>query len=522
LKRDKSPLSDILADMPNARPTAMSPRRVRAMIAVVGLALMMVVSAVSGLNVALPDLARETGATQSELQWIVDSYTVALAGLLFVAGAIGDRHGRRGILLVGLVIFGAAAATAMLANGPLMLIIGRGFMGVGAAAVMPTTLSVITTSVPEEMRAKAVGLWVGIAGGGAVLGLIMSGLLLQWFGWSSFFALNVAMAALAFVGALVVIPNSVDEHPPAIDPVGAGLSFIAIGSLVFGIIEGPVEGWTSPRSWGAIVLGIAAGFLFMVVEARSRAPMLDPRLFRIRAFSAGSVSNTVQFFCAFGFFFTSMQYLQFVVGFSPLKASVAVLPMSVAVIPIARQAPVIAARVGFHRVGSTGLLLMAVALVMMSRLTVDLNYWLLAGALVVFGAGMGFAGAPATTAITGSLPRSKQGVASAMNDTTREVGSALGIAVLGSVLNATYRSGVESATAGLPSEAAEAAQSSIAAATEIAAHLGPAGAHLGQVANASFVDGFTAAMLVAAVCLVAAALFVFVRARSIPDSESAR
>lgn len=491
------------------------------MIAVVGLALMMVVSAVSGLNVALPDLARETGATQSQLQWIVDAYTVALAGLLFVAGAIGDRFGRRRILLVGLVIFGAAAATAMLADGPLTLIAGRAFMGVGAAAVMPTTLSIITTSVPEEMRAKAVGLWVGIAGGGAVLGLIMSGLLLQWFSWSSFFALNVAMAALAFVGALVVIPNSVEEHPPAIDPVGAVLSFLAIGLLVFGIIEGPVEGWGSPRSWGAILLGFAAGSMFLVLEARSRAPMIDPRLFRLRGFSAGSLSNTVQFFCAFGFFFTSMQYLQFVVGFSPLKAAVAVLPMSVAVIPIARQAPVLAARVGFHRVGSTGLVLMAVSLLMMSRLTVDLNYWLLASALVVFGAGMGFAGAPATTAITGSLPRSKQGVASAMNDTTREVGSALGIAVLGSVLNTTYRSGVESATDQLPAEAAEAARSSIAAAAEIAGQLGPAGANLRQVANASFVNGFSDALLIGAVCLVAAAVFVFLRARPKPDPEPA-
>ncbi|MEI6624304.1 MAG: MFS transporter [Actinomycetes bacterium] len=488
------------------------PRRLRLVLIVVSLALMMTVSAVSGLNVALPDLARDTGASQSEMQWIVDAYTVTLAGLLLISGAIGDRYGRRRLLMVGLVIFGVAAGCALATSNASTLIVLRAVMGVGAALVMPTTLSIITTSFPEERRGKAVGLWVGFFSAGGVLGLLVSGLLLEFFSWSSFFALNVALAVIALIGTIAVIPNSVDESPPAIDLLGALLSLLTIGGLVFGFIEGPDNGWTSLTSLGPIVVGVVSGVAFVLWELRQAAPLLDPRLFRLRGFGTGTASNMVQFFSAFGFFFIALQYLQFVIGLSPLKAALAMLPMAIVVIPLARNAPAISARFGYNKIGSLGLILIAAGFVVISFVSVELNYGLFLAGLVLFGSGMALAGAPATTAITSSLPEAKQGVASAVNDTAREFGSALGIAILGSVLNSAYLSNLGSATSGLPAQAAQAAQSSVAGAQEVATKLGPAGQRLAAAADQAFVDGVSNAVLVAAVLLVLGAAFVFFRA----------
>lgn len=249
-------MTDKSADPPAERSAVLTdPRRRRAVMATVALALIMVVSAVSGLNVALPSLAVDTGATQSELQWIVDAYTVVFAGLLLFAGAFGDRFGRRQTLMIGLAVFGCAAAVAFFVVTPLWLIVLRSVMGVGAAFVMPTTLAIITSSFPPEERGRAVGAWVGIVGGGAVLGLFASGLLLEWLAWNSFFALNVVLAVLAFSATLLVVPDSRDVHPPALDPVSAVLSLIGVVGIVFGIIEAPVQGWGDPRVWGRCLSG---------------------------------------------------------------------------------------------------------------------------------------------------------------------------------------------------------------------------------------------------------------------------
>lgn len=488
------------------------PKRLRLILAVVSLALMMVVSAVSGLNVALPELARDTQATQTELQWIVDAYTVTFAGLLFIFGAFGDRYGRRLLLISGLIIFGSAAAIALFTTSPDHLIVIRAAMGIGAAAVMPTTLSIITTSFPIEKRGSAVGLWVGVAGGGAVLGLLMSGILLEFFSWNSFFALNVVLAILALIGTIAVIPNSIDAHPPTVDLFGGVLSLVAIGGIVFGFIEGPDAGWLSIQSLGAITLGVIAAIAFVLWSLRQEHPLLDPRLFKLRGFGTGSASNMIQFFAAFGFFFIMLQYLQFVIGLSPLMAALAILPMVIVLIPTARNTPKLSTKIGYNKVGSTGLVLMAIAFLIFSRISVDLQYWQLLAGLIVFGLGMGFAAAPATTAITSSLPASKQGVASAMNDAAREVGSALGIAILGSVLNSSYRNGMVDITEKLPAQAAEAAQGSVAAAQALGAQLGPQAQLLVDTANASFVTGASQALLVAAVVLVFGGIFVFIRA----------
>ncbi len=495
-------------------PTAGTTRpRTGPILAVVSLALMTVVSAVSGLNVALPDLARETGATQTQITWIVDAYTVVFAGLLLFAGAIGDRFGRRLLLVTGLAVFGAAAAAGMFVSDPNVLIALRAVMGVGAAAIMPTTLSVITTSFPVEERPKAIGVWVGVAGGGAVLGLFGSGLLLEFFSWSSFFGLNVALAAVALVGTLAVVPTSVDPNAPRLDIVGAVLSLVAVSATVFAIIEGPDRGWGEPLTVVGLVTGLLAGVAFVLWELRAAEPMLDPRLFKVRGFSAGTLTVMVQFFASFGLFFVVIQYLQFVVGRSPLGAAMSLLPLPLVMIPLAKNAPRIARKVGFNRLAPIGLLLTASGLVVIANVGVDLTYWQFAIGLVLFAAGMALAGTPSTTAITESLPESKQGVASAVNDTSRELGSALGIAILGSLLNERYREGMATAVHGLPAPVADGAQNSIAfTQADGLDRLGVVGDRLVASAQLAFVDGISAALMVAAGVVAVTAVAVAILA----------
>jgi MFS family permease len=329
----------------------------------------------------------------------------------------------------------------------------------------------------------------------------------------------VLFAALALLGTLAVVPASVDEHPPALDIIGALLSLVAVTAFVYGIIEGPEEGWTQPLTLGAIGLGIAAGIGFVLWELRMKQPMLDPRLFRIRGFSAGSLTLLAQFMAAFGFFFVVLQYLQFVTGRSPLEAALALLPLPFVLIPTARTAPLIAERVGFRRTGPIGLVSMAIGFLVLSQLQVDSPYLHFLAGLLFFGFGMGLAGTPATTAITASLPMSKQGVASAWNDTSRELGSAFGIAVLGSLLNQGYRAGMADAVVGLPPQIAERVLASIAfTASPMVAQAGEAGQLMVQQARVAFVGGVGDAVLAAAVILVVAAVVVAVLA---PAREAA-
>lgn len=476
---------------------------------VITCALAMIVSAVSGLNVALPSLAIDTGAPQTQITWIVDAYTLAFVGLLLPAGALGDRYGRKLALLAGVAIFGLAAAAAGFTSNPTHLIAIRAFMGVGAAFVMPTTLSVITASFPAKDRAKAVGLWVGVAGGGAVLGLFASGLLLQWFSWNSFFVLNVVLAAVTAVGAIIAIPPSQGGHRPRLDPVGAGLSLAGLVLLVYAIIEASTHGITDPLIAGSGLTGITLLVLFVRWELHRTDPMLDPRLFVVREFAAGSLVLTVQFFAAFGLFFTIMQYLQYVAGLSALMAATAMLPLPATLIPLARNAPQIAQRIGTRTMMTAGLLSSCLGLAILAQLSVDFRYWHMAIGLVFFAIGMGLAGTPATTSILAALPAAKQGVASAVNDTSRELGSAVGIAVLGSAINAVYRAELTPALTAIPAEEADKALSSIAflhIAEEKLAALGPAGEVIVQAAQHAFVEATTTALTVGSTVVFLGAL----------------
>lgn len=427
----------------------------------IAVSLMAVVSAVAGLNMALPKLAVATGATQTQLTWIVDSYTVVFAGLLLLAGAIGDKYGRQRALLAGLLVFAAGSLVGFFQADPAGLIVARMIMGVGAAAIMPATLSVITASFPPESRGKAIGAWVGIAGGGAVLGLFGVAILLEWFDWNSFFIFNLAMAILAILGCLWV-PNSRDESGAGLDWAGGLLSVLGVGGIVFGIIEGPEKGWSDPATLTGLVGGGFALLAFVIRELTTKHPLLDPRLFKNRGFSAGSLSITIQFFGQFGFIYVGMQYLQFVAGFSPLNAALHLLWMPLVVIPGSRLAGVLSKRIPQKYLGSIGLAIFGYSLLHFSNLPVKFDYWYFTIGVLMFGFGMALSATPATVAITSALPPEKQGVASAVNDTSRELGSALGIAILGAALADTYKAAMKTATANLPPTVADKLQSSVA------------------------------------------------------------
>ncbi|MFM1844699.1 MAG: hypothetical protein RI917_17 [Actinomycetota bacterium] len=439
----------------------MNTRKVsRLVLPTIAISLMTVMSAVAGLNLALPAIAVETGATQTQLTWIVDSYTVIFAGLLLLSGAIGDRFGRQRILLVGLVIFAIGAVVGFYQTDPNGLILARLIMGIGAAGIMPSTLSVITTSFPPQERGKAIGVWVGVAGGGAVLGLFATALLLEWFEWNSFFALNFSLALISILGTLRV-PDS-KESKGKLDWFGGVLSVLGIGGLVFGIIEGPERGWDSIESISGLTIGSLSLLLFVLWELRAKSALLDPRLFLRRGFTSGSLSITIQFFAQFGFIFVGMQYLQFVAGFSPLEAVMHLLWMPLVVLPGSRLAGSLSKRVPQKVLGTIGLLLFGYAMFHFAGLPTEFDYWYFTVGIWFFGAGLALSATPATLAITSALPQEKQGVASAVNDTAREVGAALGIAILGASMTDTYKREMESATSSLPAEIAEKLEKSVA------------------------------------------------------------
>ena len=483
----------------------------RGVLAVVLLSLGLVVAAVPSLNVALPDLAADTHASMSQLQWIVDAYALVFAGLLLPAGALGDRYGRKPVLVAGLAVFAAGSGLAALASDPAVLVGLRGLMGVGAALVMPTTLSIITSSFAEEQRGKAVGAWIGVAGAGAVLGLLASGLLLEAWAWPSVFWFSAVLGLVVAILAVRLVPNSRDEGSPRVDHVGGLLSVLALAGIVFGAIEGPVHGWTDPVTLGAFVVGTVGLVAWVAWGLVAKDPLLDPRLFARRDFSTGVLSIALQFFVFFGFIFLVVQYLQLVLGYSPLRAGLAMVPMAMVLGGLSRRVPHLAARVSRRPLAVSGLVLMGVGMLVLAQLDAGSSYWLLLSGLVPVGAGMALATAPATTDIVSALPASKQGVASAVNDAAREVGGTLGIAVLGSLLNQQYRSGVtDAAPADAPPGLVDAARESLAAALGIAAHLGDAGSALAAGARLAFVDGMGLALASSAGLLFAAAAVLLV------------
>jgi EmrB/QacA subfamily drug resistance transporter len=465
-------------------------------LAVCCLCLVLVVMAVSGLNVALPEMQRDLGLSSSALLWIVDVYALVFAALLLPAGALGDRYGRRRALLVGLTLFVGGAVIAGLSTSAAPIVAMRAVMGAGAAAIMPATLSIITTVFPPSERPRAIAVWGGFAGAGGALGPLLSGLALEAWGWNGAFLIVVPVAVAAFALVAVVVPPSHGDGA-AFDPGGAVLAIVTLLALLYAIIEGPERGWTDPGVLAGFVVAVVAGVSLVRWEAAVDQPMLDPRMFRIPAFASATATITLIFFAMFGMFLLVFQYLQFVQGHSALEASLRVLPSGITLILVAPRAPALASHIGARATAVAGLAVAAAGLLLLSRSDSGTAYPWLALALVLMASGLALAMPAATSTIVTSLPPSKAGVGSAVNDLAREVGGAIGIAVSGSVLSAIYRARLADSIDGLPPTIGEAASESIAGATQVASTPGaPAG--LLDVARTAFVNGVSASLLVGA------------------------
>jgi len=488
------------------------------LLAVMCLSLVLVVMSVSGLNTALPTIQEDLGASASQLQWIVDAYAVLFAGLLLSAGAIGDRFGRRGALLGGLAVFGLGSLLGGLAANASQLIASRAVMGIGAAFIMPATLSLITSIFPPEERARAIAVWAGFAGAGASIGPIVTGSLLEGFWWGSTLLVNVPVVVAIVAAVARFAPNSRDDTHTPLDPVGALLSLVGLSSLIFAIIQGPEDGWTSGLVLAAFAVAGVALASFVAWERRSDHPMLPLTLFRDRRFSTGSGVITIAFFVMFGFFFLITQYLQFARGYSALEAGLAGLPASLAFLVFSPRSAGLVERYGAHRVMALGLAIVAGAFGLLTTLTTDTPYIVIGAAFALLGAGMSITAAPATSEIMTSVPLSKAGVGSAVNDTTRELGGALGIALLGSIASSAYRSAVDLDGLGLPAGARAAAGESIGAAASVAGRLPNGGEQVVAHAASAFTDAFTLVNSVAlGIALAAAAAVLALRRRGEDD-----
>jgi len=515
-------------------PPAVYGRR-QAILAVLCGSLVLIVVAVSSLNVAIPTIQRALGASPTELQWIIDSYALVFAGFLLPAGAIGDRFGRKGTLQVGLVIFAACALVATMAHTPATLIAARAVMGLGAALVMPATLSIIQNSFPPLERSKAIATWAGLAGAGGAIGPLLSGLMLEHFWWGSVFLINIPIVILLLGLVSVIVPTSRDPFGHPLDPLGALLSVVALTTLVFAIIEGPEWGWSSVGVISMFGAAIVFGLGFVAWELRTEFPTLDPRLFRLRGFAMGSLSISTIFFAMFGMFFLATQYLRYVKGYRPLGAGVRTIPSAVMLILVSPRSPAIVGRLGVRTTTRLGYALVVAGFLGMATLGVQTPYWHFMIGLMVLATGMALIMPPSTSAIISSLPMSKAGVGSAVNDATREVGGAIGIAVMGSILNSMYTSRIDlsKVAAAVPeafrdqfARAAPAIREGIGPAEGVARGIeaqsaglpgvGQIGAGIRDAAREAFVGGTQVAFLVAACVALVGGLIVSSR---IPDEQ---
>ncbi|MFF8983747.1 MFS transporter [Streptomyces globisporus] len=488
-------------------------RQRRTILITVCIALMAVIASVSGLNVAQPDLAVAFGASQSTILWIINIYTLGLAALLLPLGALGDRLGRKPVLVAGLVVFGLAGAVAGLAPSAEVMLVARLFSGVGAAMIMPITLAVITSTFPEEERGRAIGVWTGVAGGGGVLGMFLSAALVDVANWRWLFVLPLVLGAVALVMTLRSVPDSREKSGHGFDVGGALTSVVAVVGLIFVLQEGPERGWTAPVTLLALVVGVAAAVGFVAWELRrGEGALLDVRLFGERALAGGSVTLLVVFGVQAGIFVVLFPFLQAVLGWSGLLSTLALMPMAVLMMTASGLAPQLAGRIGARATMATGIVLAGAGLALMAGIvSVDGGYLSVLPGMLAMGLGMGLAMTPSTEAITGALPRERQGVASALNDVTREFGTALGVALLGALLSAGYRGAIDGRLAGVPGGPAEMARGGVANAVEAANGAGPYAQELIRAGREAFVDGWQNAMWAGVAVMAALFLYVLVR-----------
>ena len=474
------------------------------------------------LNVAMAVIAspdRGLNATQSELAWAINSYTLVFASLLFTAGVIGDRYGRRRILTAGMVLFGLSSLASAYSQSPDQLIAARALMGVGGALILPATLSIISNVFHPRERARAIGIWVSAVGLGMAIGPITGGALLERFWWGSVFLINVPIVLAGLVAILALVPESRDPAPNRIDIGGVVLSVLGLVSLVYGIIEGGETGrWGAPWVWGSIVTGVVILAGFVAYERRIAFPALDVRLFTNPRFSTAVGVVGLVFFAAMGAFFFSTFYLQMVRGYSPLAAGALLLPFAGAQLLFAPRSAAMVARYGAKKVAVVGMLLTVIALTGMATLDADTPIWLVGALFFIQGAGMANVVPPATEAVISTLPRQKAGVGSAVTNTVRQVGGALGVAVLGSLLSSVYRARIESSVADLPAGPRELASESLAGTHAVAAELGQTGDSLIAAGNTAFIEAMHWAAGSSALVAVLGALVVL---RWLPGHRSA-
>ena len=477
-------------------------------LSVLCLSLVMTSVANTSINVAVPTLVSGLHASAGELQWIVDAYSLVFAGLLLTGGSLGDRYGRKAALNAGLVIFGVASALAAMCHSATQLIAARAVMGMGAALVMPATLSILAHVFPPKERARAVALWAGCAGAGGAGGSVVSGWLLQHFWWGSIFLSNVVVVVVALVAGHFVIPRSARDERTPLDPLGALLSTCGLGVLIYAIIQAPDTGWGSAASAAAFTVAAALLLAFCFFEWRNDTPMLDLRFFKNPRFAAATTTITLIFFAMYGTNFILTQYLQLVLGYTPLQAGLRILPIPVVFMATAPCSARLVERYGQRVVVVGGLVVLAVGLAMLSQSGLEADYPYLFLGLSVTALGMGLTTAPSTGAIMESLPLGKAGVGSAVNDTTRELGGALGVAVLGSLLASNFRGRLAPAVHALPA-ASRAATGSLGAALTTAATLPPAARRvLGASARHAYVAALDVTLLVAVVGIILAAFLV--------------
>ena len=498
--------------------SAVEPRHDRRWLAlaVLCLSLLIVFVGNSSLNVAIPTLSRELHATESQLQWVVAVYSLVFAGLLFSTGALGDRFGRKGALQFGLVLFLVGAGLASLSTEMWQIIACRAVMGAAGAFIMPSTLSIIINIFPPHERPKAIAIWASITGAAGAFGPVASGYLLGHFWYGAVFLINVPVIVVALVAGHFFVPKSRDPKQASFDPGGAVLSIVGVVALVYGLIEAPAKGWASSSTIGAFAVAIVVLAAFVAWELHVEEPMVDMHYFRNPAFATGTAGMILVFVAMYGVMFLITQYFQLVLGYSALSAALRLMPIAMIMLVVAPFTPKLSARFGAHRVVASGMLGIATGLLLFAGLTTHTPYAYVILCVIPLTAGIAMTMSPMTASIMMAVPARRAGAGSAMNDASRELGAALGIAVLGSVAASRYDARISHLLSGLSPANRSAARSSIAGALHVASELhGAARIALVSGAHESFVGGLHLAVIVGATLAVLSAGLVY---RYLPHS----
>jgi len=483
-------------------------------LAVLSVSLLIVSLDTTILNVALPVIVRSLHASSSSLQWIVDSYSIVFAGLLLAVGSLGDRVGRKWVFLAGLAVFSAGSAISAFSGSANQLIAARAFMGIGGAAIMPSTLSILTNTFTEaHERARAIGIWSGTTGLGVAVGPVAGGWLLSHFWWGSVFLINVPIAIAGLVATLFLIPNSKNPNTKRPDPIGAGLSICGMSLLLWGIIEAPNRSWTSPYIVGSLAIALVIIVGFVLWEKHSTHPMLELSFFSSKRFSAAIGAMALVLFALMGGLFLLTQYLQFSLGYSAFQTGIRLAPIAAVLLVVAPLSSVVERYVGTKSVVFVGLVLIAIGFALLSRVTVRSTYGDVFPAFLMMGFGVGLALAPCTESVMGSLPVDQTGVGAATNSTGLQIGGALGVGILGSLLNTRYKNDLTPVLAhhSIPTSVLHIITGSLGGALTVAQKAGGVlGPELAKMANGAFVSGLALASVVGAIVVVLAALVVLI------------